>query len=439
MSLSIRMSSKLNSRITIKFMLVFICLERAIEMVGIPHSIIFLLDLLNIYLLLNIVVSHGAGKIIKNRMVQIHLIVFLITISVALFNGVGVLLIIWALRNLLRFYIFFGACLIYLKQNDVQSIYGLLEKLFYLNIVLVVLQYIRGYRGDFLGGIFGITTGANAYSNVFLLLVCTYNIAKLFEKKEKPVKVILLILLSFILCILTEIKVFFFEIVLIVVLNVVIIGIVERKYKVLIKGFVIAVLVVVCVFFSAGFIAKMYPSVSNSEFLSIEGLKYILTRETGYTGLGDLNRLTAIGSLNKLPYFKEAFSHRFFGMGLGAAEYSNSSILLQSSFYTQYGHLHYYWFLHAWMYIECGYLGLFGYLAGFFANIPFGIKTIRQRKKLMLDTSSVVGGIVLVIMTVMLYIYNQSLRLESAYLLYFAFAAIFIGGKEVYEKKLSIS
>jgi hypothetical protein len=154
-------------------------------------------------------------------------------------------------------------------------------------------------------------------------------------------------------------------------------------------------------------------------------------RESGYTGSGDLNRLTAITSINKLEFFKESFTHRLFGIGLGGAEYSSSSAFLQSIFYRQYQYLHYYWFSHAWMYLECGYIGLIGYIFGFFSNVLVGIKVIRSMKRSYKDTSAVMTGVILSIMTALLYIYNQSLRLEAAYMLYFTFAAIFIEKREL--------
>ena len=94
--------------------------------------------------------------------------------------------------------------------------------------------------------------------------------------------------------------------------------------------------------------------------MSVEGLTYILTRESGYTGFGDLNRLTAITSINRLGLFQSSLLNQILGLGLGGAEYSAGISFLQSAFYRSYEYLHYYWLSHAWMYIECGYLGLIG-------------------------------------------------------------------------------
>jgi hypothetical protein len=264
-----------------------------------------------------------------------------------------------------------------------------------------------------------------------MLIICTYTIASWFEKKISTYKAGGIVLSALVIAVITETKIFLFEIVIIVILTSVLIAVIEKRYQALFKGMIITIVVGVGIIWGAKYIAQLYPNISNSDFLSIEGLKYILTRESGYTGSGDLNRLTAITSINKLDFFKESFAHRLFGIGLGGAEYSGSSHLLQSTFYNQYQYLHYYWFSHAWMYLECGYIGLIGYIFGFFSNALVGIKVIRSMKKSQKDTAAVMTGVILSIMTALLYIYNQSLRLEAAYMLYFTFAVIFIERREL--------
>lgn len=429
MQLRIKISKKPTVNCIFGIMLFVIC-ERLLESFGAPHSIIFLIDIANVYLFANIIVGHKIQNIFSANMIKIHFCIIVLGILVALFNGVVPQLIVWSLRNLLRFYIFFGACVSYLTGKDVDGFYDVLTRIFYINIIITLVQYMLGFRGDYLGGLFGTAIGANAYNNILQIIVCTYCVCRIFEKKIDVKSAVITLGASLLLSIITETKVFFFELIAIIILNVLVIGIIERKYKVLFRGALIGVFVLAGIIAGAKYIAVLYPSLSNSNFLSIEGLAYILTRESGYTGFGDLNRLTAITSLNKLDCFADVGS-RVFGLGLGSAEFSTGSSFLQSAFYKQYDYLHYYWFSHAWMYIECGYVGLIGYILGFFANIPIGIRVIRRLRKDGRDTSAVVTGIVISIMTLLLCIYNQSLRIEGAYLLYFVFAGIYIKKKEV--------
>ena len=410
-------------------MILFVIFERLLESVGVPHSIIFLLDIANLYLFANLLVEYKLHRLFTASIVKIHFIIFALGIIVAILNGVKPQLIIWSIRNFLRFYIFFMACVIYLNDKDIDIFYELLTIFFYINIIILLIQYAMGYRGDFLGGLFGTQTGANTYNNILQLILCTFYISHWFEKKSGAVKAILVIISSLLISIITETKVFLFELVLIIGLSVLVIGIVERKYKVLVKGFLIGIIAACGIILSAKYIAILYPSLSNSDFMSVKGLIYILTRESGYTGSGDLNRLTAITSINKLEYFQSNLLHQLFGLGFGSAEFSSKISFLQSVFYKNYQYLHYYWFSHAWMYIECGYLGLIGYMFGFFSNIPIGIKVVRLLKWYGKDTTAVITGIVISIMTLLLCIYNQTLRIEIAYLLYFVFAGIYIKGK----------
>lgn len=431
MHLRIGIKKKKQTTNCIFFMILFVIFERILESFGVPHSVIFLLDIANVYLFMNLCVGHKVQWIFSTGFVKTHIFIFTVGFVVALLNGVSLQLIIWAMRNLLRFYVFFGACVAYLNGKDVDDFYELLAKLFYFNVVILLVQYMMGYRGDFLGGLFGTATGANTYNNVLQIIVCTYFVSRWFEKREGAKQPILIIILSLFISVLTETKVFLFEVVLIIGLSVVMIGIVERKYKVLAKGVLIGGLAVLGVFFGARYIATLYPSLSNSDFMSVEGLTYILTRESGYTGFGDLNRLTAITSINRLGLFQSSLSNQILGLGLGGAEYSAGISFLQSAFYRSYEYLHYYWFSHAWMYIECGYLGLIGYMLGFFSIVPTGVKIVRMLKKRGLDASVVVTGMVISILTLLLYIYNQTLRLEAAYLIYFVFAGIYVKGKEL--------
>lgn len=438
MNISVKIPKKYTAKIIIKFMIYFVCFERLLESMGLPHSIMFILDGCNILLLLSLMYGKQMKCIVSSRMIKIHIIIFFIAFVVALSNDVKVILILWSLRNLVRFYIFFGACVAFLTPKDVTEIMTSFEKIFWFNFFILLFEFTLGFRADYLGGIFGTATGSNAYSNIFIIIVCTYISVRFFEKKEKIIKFMSIIIASLFFAILTETKILFFEIAVILFFIIVIISIIEGKYRTLLSGTIITMLVAILIIVGAKKLADLYPSLSNSGMLSIEGLKYILTRESGYSGVGDLNRLTAITSINKLNEFK-SLTTRIFGMGLGSSEYSSSITSLQSDFYQEYSYLHYYWFSHAWMYLECGYLGISGYLLGFLANISSCIENIRKTHRFHCDSTFFVLGTVFSLLTLMLYIYNQSLRLECAYIVYFIFSVIYIEEKGLNGRNKSTS
>lgn len=430
MSLNLILPRKIYCKHVIKLMLIIVCFERLLESWGMPHAIVFVLDFLNFILLSMMIINRKISIVWKNKMLKYQCIIILLGSCIAIINQVNFQLILWAIRNLFRFIIFCGACCVFLKKEDIPDIMNMFKKIFIINIVIIIFQYINGYRQDMLGGIFGTAKGANSHINVFLIIMSTYYTVNFFLKKESFADFITVIIISIAISIITELKMVLFEIPIIIVCSLMIILMLEKNYKLLFKGFIIMIILIFIIIFGAKMIAFLYPNFSNGNLLSIEGLKYILTRKSGYTGSGDLNRLTAISTLNELPMFESDIFTKIFGLGLGAAEYSSSVRELQSIFYNKYAGLHYYWFSHAWMYIECGYIGLMIYGISFITNISHSFNLIKHYKLKVEENSAIIIGIVCSMLALLLMIYNQCLRIECAFLLYFIFASIYIGGKE---------
>lgn len=422
--MSITVPTRLSCKNIIKLMLYFICFERLLESIGIPHSVIFILDVANIWLFLNIIVNKRIIKQIQNPIIATQLLVVTVGIIVALFNDINLFLIIWALRNLCRFWIFFIACKEFLKKDDIVCIFRTFIKIYVANFIVLLVQYLLGFRGDYLGGIFGTSTGANAYCNIFLLIVLTYEIVSWFEKKENNFAILGMISSSLFIAAITEMKIFFVEVVFIFIGAFILVCIIEGKIKVLLRALGIALIGVAVLLIGIRIMSTLYPNFAN--FFTVDQFIYHTTRESGYSGSGDLNRLTAIKTINESLFTESHIFYRFFGLGLGATEYGSINILT-SAFYKKYSYWHYFWFSHAWMYLEIGYFGLILYIIGFILNGMFGLKFIKRYKKNKIDTIILMTGIILSIITVILYMYNQSLRLEIAYLLYFCFAVMKIG------------
>lgn len=425
--MKIRLFTKFNSKIIIYAMIIFVCMIRFLETLGLPHASIFLLDGFNLILLINLIRENKLFKIVSKPVGLFHILILFIGMITSVVNFVEPILVIWALRNILRFEIFFGACLSFLSEEDIKEIIKILKIIFFVNAVLFIGQYALGYRGDFLGGIFGTTTGANSYCNIFFLIICTYETVLWFERKEKTKNFMFYIGFSLVASALCEMKIFFVEIVAIVFFVFFIICLVEKKYKIIVKGIIFTIVGGIALFFGIQLMIKLYPNFAN--FFTIEGFLYHTTRESGYSGSGDLNRLTAIHTINN-KLFNDSSILKIFGMGLGSTEYSTSISFLASNFYQGYKYLHYYWLSHAWMYLECGLIGLVGYIMGFIATGFVGTKEIKKLKNEKRSTEYAITGVVISFLCIILYLYNQSLRLECAYLLYFCLAAIFIGGSK---------
>ncbi len=428
-SMIIKIPTKLNCKVTIELMLIFVCIERFLESFGFPHLIIFLLDFANIYLLINLLINSKTQRSIKNPIIITQIIIVSVGIAVALFSGVKPLLILWAIRNLCRFWIFYCACIVFLRGNDVLEIFNIFKILYVINLLFFVVQYILGFRGDHLGGIFGNAVGANSYCNIFLAIVCTYELACWFNKKESTSKMLFVTLTSVLISAVAEIKFFFVELACILTLVFIIDCFIKGNTKFIIRAIMAAVIIGTMLLIGIVILGRLYPNFAN--FFTIDQLLYHSTRTSGYSGSGDLNRLTAIGTINS-KVFSGLSVNKFFGMGLGSTEYSSWNIMT-SGFYNQYSYLHYYWFLHAWMYLENGYLGLILYPAGFAINGLMGIYQLKKHKNNGAPSSIIITGTILSFIVLGIYLYNQSMRIECAYLLYFCFAAMRVGVNSGYD------
>ena len=136
----------------------------------------------------------------------------------------------------------------------------------------------------------------------------------------------------------------------------------------------------------------------------------------GYTGAGDMNRLTAIplswtNFLNTIP-------QKLFGLGLGNCD-SAPIYFLTSPFYNDYAYLRYNWFTSSMILLETGLIGTLLYLA-FFVIIFFSA-LYRLRKgggnPLLYQMAMVLAPMCLV-----LFLFDSSMRTEPAYMMYFALA-----------------
>lgn len=402
-------------------MLILVCFE---GLLGFSKVVVYSVDLLNFVLIGLMILDKKILRVFDNIIAKTHILVLSIGIVTAVCYLESPALILWAIRNLFRYYIFFGACCIYLKEKDMLDAYMFFRSVYYLNFIVFVIQYAAGFRGDFLGGIFGVIQGANAFCNIFLVIVCTYDVVAWFQKKENIWLMIFNIGIAFLISAMSELKFFFIEIVIIIFLAYAIVCIIDRDYKTFLKGILFAIVVLIGLVICINLLGKMYPTFAN--FFTVKSiLKYVSNKE-GYSLAGDLNRLSAIETINT-RLFRNSTALKIFGKGLGAAEYSGAFKFMTSQFFRSYEDLHYQWMSHSWMYIECGYVGLIGYVLGFVALGISGIVYVFIQKKRNENTVYAISAVILSVIAVLLCVYNVSLRMDCAYLIYFCFAAVYIG------------
>ena len=345
-----------------------------------------------------------------------YIILFIVsTILGSFFRMVPIGQVLWAIRNN-YLYILFGIIVIYLMDtHDVDKVFEFCLKLQVLNVIMGIYEYyILNVHNDYLGGIFGVDQGCNANLNGYMMIISAYAINKYLVKKMSIAKTIWVIGSCTYMAALSELKMFYVEVVLIVVCSVLL----NRKS---IKGFMML---------AGGFLGLIIGiqvlSVVNPE--SVEDLKSI-TNMIDYNtrsdyGVGDI-RITRLGSTNLINkwFFKDDMSLKLFGMGLGACEDSTSFTFCNSQFATQHRSLGYRNLTMSMNYLETGYIGVicFALIFIFLFLIATKMKNEMSEYKEMASVSQVIC-----IMSVLNFWYSSAIRMNIAYLTFFSIMSVFI-------------
>ena len=113
---------------------------------------------------------------------------------------------------------------------------------------------------------------------------------------------------------------------------------------------------------------------------------------------------------------------QIFGMGLGNCDLSELSIF-NSTFHQKYEFLHYSWFSSAMMFLETGFVGIAIYISFFVICLKRAVSDLKSGmgNKLFCQLT-----VIMAVMCIVLFFYNSSLRIESAYMVYFVLALPFM-------------
>lgn len=380
----------------------------------IPALLKYTIDIAWIMLLMVMVVSKiEFPNPQSKKLVRIAFVFFLTSVIGYVLEYQSVLYYLWGFRNNVRFFVFFAACTLYLKKEGADSFFQILDKLFCVNLLVTLYQFVfLDLKQDHLGGIFGIEKGCNGYTNIFLVIITAWHIIQYMNKKEKREKMFVICLLSLMIAAMAELKAFFLEFMVVVLLAVAITKFSTRKLWIIL----ISILVVVV---GLRVFELIFPYFN--QWLKWEKIWNSLTQEQGYTNSNDLNRLTAIPIVwNR---FLDSSLRKWFGLGLGNCDHASGYSFLTSSFYRRYNELNYTWFSSAFLLLEMGISGLV-LQVWFFVQVYL---QARQREKIQqADPRYCQLARIMAIVCLILLIYNSSLRTESAYMVYFVLALPFI-------------
>lgn len=382
------------------------------SLANLPTALKYTLDVGWVSLLLIMMFSKG----LKNRkdtrpLFFLTLFLFLFLLMVYVFRYQSIYYFLWGARNNFRFYVFFFGVILFFKKIDIDSLFKLFNFAFWINLIAILFQYfIYGHSGDFLGGIFGVEKGCNAYTIIFITIVTSISLLRFMCRRESVLVCFAKCAVSLVIAALAELKFFFAIFVLIVIVSFFVTSFSWKKLLVMV--------------FSVGLLmitSMVLVSLFNTEsFFNISKIWEFATQEN-YSSQETVNRLSAIPTLAKTVLTDPI--DRIFGLGLGNCDTSTFA-LVNTPFYEQFFYLRYNWFSCAIVFLEQGYIGVIANLAFFVVYMAL----IRKRLKAV-DANPVLCylGMIMAIVSITLFFYNSSLRAEGAYLVYLIMALPFVG------------
>lgn len=385
------------------------------ELLPIPDAIKFLCDGFLVLLLLKLF-SQRFTKIDNYSMpfVVIVDLFFFITLVGYLFNYQSVFYYLWGLRNNIRMFVAFFAFAYLADWEDAKGWIKALDVLFVINFAVVILQYFSGYGQDNIGGIFGTSKGCNGSLLIFLCIVFAKTILSFMRGEEKMSKCIFVSVASLLVSTLSELKMFFILFILILFMASFMTAHSIKKTLFFAFGAVLVVL------FST-LLTVLYKDFTD--FLSFDSLIKALT-DTGYATDEDIGRFTALPVISQR--FLPGFFRKLFGLGLGNCD-SSSLSMFNTPFFESHQTVHYSYFSYAFLFLETGFVGLALYASFFVASFFVS----RKLKKLeMADEFACQMSIILSVISLILLIYNSSLRMEIGFMLFFVLALPIISANE---------
>ena len=377
------------------------------DTLGLPGLILFFNDFL---LVLGVIFS--GKKIIKNnRESLIYLLFFLLyTFITYISNYQSIFYYLYGVRNYFRYYVFFLLTATTFKEKDIVSKLDFFDRFFYANCVVMLIQYyFFGLEQDHLGGFFGTSYGCNGSLNVLFVIITAKSLVYTLDNKETLKSCIIKCGLCILLSAYAELKVYYFEFIVILLFVFIMTGFSFKKLFIVITS-IIGVIVGVYL------LVSLFPGFAG--FFTYEGVMRIIGTGS-YSDSNAFNRLTFVNYFNRRVLVSKSL--RLFGLGLGNCDTSSIG-LFATRFYDAYGWTHYDWFSAPFLYLETGLFGIAFYI-GFF--VLCGLRTLQLalRKQIPYTICRLVTFTCII--SFLLFIYNQSMRTEAAFLIYFVLAIPF--------------
>ena len=304
----------------------------------------------------------------------------------------------------------FIACILFFTKEDIEDFFNIIDKFILINLIVVLFQYfILGKRNDFLGGIFGVEKGCNAYLLIFLVIVTVKSILYFLNKKESFLLLVAKSGSSLLISAFAELKFFPIMFIIIVLFAVLVTDFSWRKFSLVLTSCITVVL-------SINLLLTLYPY-----FAQLLSIKSVLESVTvgGYSGEDQVNRLTTIPIISEK--FLNILPDKLFGLGLGNCD-TAAYDFLNTPFYKDFSYIKYHWFSTSFLYLETGFIGLIFFFVFFVLVGIFSVKnSILSENKIYYQFSAIMA-----VCCILIAIYNVSLRMEIGFLVYFTLTFPFI-------------
>lgn len=387
---------------------------------NLPNYITYLSDIINISVL---ILYFAKNNKVNNSVIdamKMPSVFFLLTVVSLFINHEPFMLYLWGLRNYFRFYILFLEIVMFFDIDDFSKFFDSILKLNILNFILIMQQYlIMGLRQDRLGGIFGFASGCNIGLNVFMVITIIIALSRFDSGRMKFSFLSLIIVANLFIAVLSELKFFFVEFMVVCLIYLLLTKLSFKKALFTILGIALLVIAVSQLYI-------IYP-----QWESFFTLDKIIESSESYSTQNDVGRLSAFRIIKEIFFEGKTISIKsLFGLGLGSAEFSNNFSIMNSDIYLRYRFLNYMWFSSAFLLIELGYLGVIIYIGTFASSINRSRKILKDVMYRDLGLIALTMGII----SILLFIYNVSLRVYSGYMIYTLLAIPYVYQKNTLKK-----
>ena len=330
--------------------------------------------------------------------------------------------ILWAVRNNYFYILFMLICAYTLKPKDLQRILKNIVFLQAFNVACVLYEYlIQRQSGDNLGGMFGTEFGCNGYLNVYLAIITAYVIVGYANRKVSLFTVLMITLSSMAIAVLSELKFYFFELVVIVILAITLSSL-NAKNGMLVIVTVLAIFVGIQILSAvnpmSAELLRDFDSLNDYTKTSYDD--QIIARGTPFSQINDY-------------FFNGNLFYNLFGYGFGACESSETLRWANSAFANKYGYLQYRNLSTSMNFIETGFIGLIAFVAIF---VLVFVYAQNQKQKYENIRHAYVFTQVVSIIAIMNIWYNSTIRREIAYLTFFCLSAFIVYSREKAREEL---